>query len=666
MEQNDSNDSALLTNILSATADLAEKPQARWSAFTQHPQLEQLSFESCVQGSQLIFGNVDSGDKMRPCWIPDHYQTEQTNLFAWLRETGCNDVEEFHRWTVQNRSEFWELALEALQVAFREEPDAIFAEGESSESPELLPGARLNIAESCWRSSDQVAVISGNPGGSLQFHSYGELQKLANRVSNGLVEDGFSVGDRIGVIMPVTFTSIAVYLGIIQAGLVVVSIADSFAAPEIENRLKIADAQAVFTYESLNRAGKSFPLGERVRKATQKPVTFVDDDSASWNAWLDGQSDKFDPVPCHPHDPVNILFSSGTTGDPKAIPWNHTTPIKCATDGHLHHDIRVGDVVAWPTSLGWMMGPWLIFATLMNEGTIAVFEDAPAGPEFGKFIQDAKVNMLGLVPSMVRLWRAQQSMESFDWTSIRCFSSTGEASNASDMFYLSWLAGFRPIIEYCGGTEIGGGYISSTVLQPNYPATFSTPAFGLDIRILDEQQQNADEGELFLVPPSLGLSVDLLNRDHEATYFAGCPQDETGKRLRRHGDFFKRLNNGYFAAGGRTDDTMNLGGIKVSSVEIEKTLNRLDEVSETAAIALPFHQTGPDQLVVIYVLADGFSPEDVDQDALLSQMNKGLREQLNPLFKIRRIERKDALPRTASNKVMRRLLRDEYLANISR
>ena len=142
---------------------------------------------------------------------------------------------------------------------------------------------------------------------------------------------------------------------------------------------------------------------------------------------------------------VNVLFSSGTTGDPKAIPWDQTTPIKCATDGKYHHDIKIGDVVVWPTNLGWMMGPWLIFATLINGGTIGLFEDAPTGEGFGKFVHDAKTTMLGVVPALVRHWKKTKCMEVFDWSSIRCFSSTGEASNEKDMTYLSALAGFRPV-----------------------------------------------------------------------------------------------------------------------------------------------------------------------------------------------------------------------------
>jgi acetyl-CoA synthetase len=260
-------------------------------------------------------------------------------------------------------------------------------------------------------------------------------------------------------------------------------------------------------------------------------------------------------------------------------------------------------------------------------------------------------------------------MEDCDWSSVRCLSSTGEASNPEDMFYLSWLAGFKPIIEYCGGTEIGGAYISSSVVQPNVAGAFSTPAIGSRFIIAQHDEETttsnqvteSDEGSLFLVPPTMGLSTTLLNRDHHATYYEGLPRGPAGEILRRHGDCFRRLRGDFgefFAAGGRVDDTMNLGGIKVSSAAIEKVLDSLDAIQETAAIGVPAEDAGPDQLVVFAVLSD--SNASSSNAGLLASMNRVIRAELNPLFKVADVIVIGSLPRTASNKVMRRKLRDQY------
>jgi acetyl-CoA synthetase len=355
---------------------------------------------------------------------------------------------------------------------------------------------------------------------------------------------------------------------------------------------------------------------------------------------------------------TNILFSSGTTGEPKAIPWTQLTPIKAAIDGHLHLDVQPGDVVAWPTNLGWMMGPWLIYASLLNRATMALYLDAPTTRGFGSFVQDARVSVLGLVPSIVKAWRADDRMRGLDWSAIKCFGSTGEASNAVDYLYLMMLAGYRPVIEYCGGTEIGGGYLTGTLVQPASPATFSTPALGSQLVILDEQGRPADNGEVFLVPPTLGYSQRLLNRDHHEVYFAGAPPGPGGVPLRRHGDQIERLPGGYFRALGRVDDTMNLGGIKVSSAEIERVLDTVAGVRRTAAVAVNPAGGGPSELVIYAVVED---PAEA-VPALTARLQQAIKTRLNPLFRIADVVVVEALPVTASNKIMRRDLRGRYRA----
>ncbi len=286
------------------------------------------------------------------------------------------------------------------------------------------------------------------------------------------------------------------------------------------------------------------------------------------------------------------------------------------------------------------------------------------GSGFGQFVQEANVKMLGVVPTIVKAWRKTGEMEAFDWSQISVFSSTGESSQRDDMFYLSALAQMKPVIEYCGGTEIGGGYITSVVTEPNVPAAFNTPSVGLDFVVLDEQDVPSLSGELFLIPPSIGLSTRLLNRDHFETYFGETPSSDQHKALRRHGDHFRVYpssisGHSIWMAGGRVDDTMNLGGIKTSSAEMERVLNQLGAVRETAAVA--FAQDGPAELVVFAVLDAEEVGTTVDLDDLKRSMNQLLKERLNPLFRVCRLVVVDALPRTASGKVMRRKLREQLV-----
>lgn len=609
-----------------------------------------------------------SRDGPAPAWFPSDEQVQQANITGLMRELGINSYGDFHKWSVENHASFVELMVDRLDICFSKPFETVVDLSCGAESPQWLARATLNIADSCFGAPGNApAIVSKSEKTSISKLTYGELDSLSNRVANSLADAGFVAGDAIAVDMPMTPESVAIYLGIIKAGCTVVSVADSFAPHEIETRLKIAETKAIFTQDYISRGGKRLPLYEKViASGAPRAVVLTSGEDVipslklrsgdlKWEQFLSDR-DEFDSVVCHPHGHTNILFSSGTTGTPKAIPWTHTTPIKCAIDAYLHHDTTPGDVLAWPTNLGWMMGPWLIYASLINKATMALYDGLPTESEFGEFVQDAGVTMLGVVPSLVRAWKNTECMKGLDWSKIKAFSSTGECSNREDMLFLMSMAEYRPIIEYCGGTEIGGGFVTGTVVQPAAPATFTTPALGSDFVILDGKGKHTHNGEVFLIPPSIGLSTELLESDHHEVYFEGNPSLPDSAPLRRHGDQIEQLAGGFYRVHGRVDDTMNLGGIKVSSAEIEQVLNAVNGVCETAAVAVPPKDGGPSQLIIHAVLLPEAYP---DKASLRTALRAAIREQLNPLFKIHDVVIRDSLPRTASNKIMRRLLRDE-------
>src|SRR5438552_3436534 len=159
------------------------------------------------------------------------------------------------------------------------------------------------------------------------------------------------------------------------------------------------------------------------------------------------------------------------------------------------------------------MGACLTSASLVSRPTIALHAGCATRRAFGEFVSQAGVTMLGVVPKLVRAWKLEGTMDGLDWSRIRRFSSTAEPSSPEEMLYLMSLAGYKPVIEYCGGTEIGGGYITGTMVQPCAPSAFTTAAMGLDFVILEDGRVS-DRGELFLIPPSIGLSEHLLNYVH--------------------------------------------------------------------------------------------------------------------------------------------------------
>ena len=610
-------------------------------------------------------------------WSPTEKFKQSLTLTSLMAEVGVGDFEALHKWSVENPEAFWESTIKRLGIQFKTPHTTLLDTTDGVSKAKWLVGAEMNIADSCFAGDlSRPALITRRYDGATQTISFDELDRLSNRIANGLASINISKGDAVAIDMAMTAEAVAIYLGVIKAGAAVISVPDSFPEGEIAKRLRIGDAKAVFTQDIMPRGEKKLPMAEKVKAAAdglpvvilpacgEMSISLTGSDIA-WDHFL-SSNDSFESITCTPDDIINILFSSGTTGDPKAIPWTHSTPIKCGSDAYYHHNITTDDVVCWPTSLGWMMGPWLIFASFLNGAPMALYEGGPVEREFCQFVADTKVTMMGLVPSIAGGWRVSGCADGLDFSSITRYSSSGEASNADDYAWLMQLGQPSgktvPIVEYCGGTEMAGAYLTSTLLTKNQPAQFGSKALGMDFVILNEDATPCDKGqagEVFLVPPSIGLSTRILNRDNEEVYYKDCPSWQ-GKLLRRHGDRIVQLDNGNYGSDGRADNAMNLGGIKIGSAEIERVVGVVDSVIETAAIGIPPIGGGPDQLVVYAVLKG--TPDIAE---LKTAMQIEIKTKLNPLFKITDVVAINKLPRTASNKVMHRELKKQYQAKVA-
>ncbi|KAG2449704.1 hypothetical protein HYH02_005232 [Chlamydomonas schloesseri] len=813
------------------TGECAADAPKIWSHLARNVLLPSHDFASHLELADAVYGQWPAAALGRPpLWLPQPPDACRTNIATflerirdepWWRDVtgGCGGVASgsccrtpealVRDWRLLQRvsweapEAFWPAVLRHLRIRFHTPPcRALLRHPSDPDQCRWLPGARLNIAAAALESElapPGCPALLWAPDGepcAITAFSRAQLRQRVAAVAASL-RRCFKPGDALALYLPLTPDSVALYLAAVAAGCVVVSVADSFSAEELRTRLDIAKAVGVFTQDVVLRGGKALPLYDKVVRSGTAAACVVLPAAESagaalsaaapalragdvtWRAFLGAATAEAELVELQPHiadvyEVTNILFSSGTTGEPKAIPWTHLTPLRCALDGWAQLDVRPGAVVCWPTSLGWMMGPWLLYAALLNGGTVALYGGAPLGRDFLQFVSAARVEVLGLVPSIVRAWRhggafeppkppAAAAAEAAgaapplplppplpDLSAIRVFGSTGEASAAEDYHWLmSRIRGYRPVIEYCGGTEIGGGYISSTLLHPCAPSTFSTPTLGTRLVLLTSAESAAAgedalgrsgqavcdggpswwnggsarrflstssstcssacppssgaapaaagmaasggvllTGEVALAMPMLGVSQRLLNKDHHKVYYQGMPlYGSTGLPLRRHGDEMAALpapaagatcSGGgppawCYAALGRCDDTMNLGGIKVSSVELERAVvEGVVGVAEAAAIGVAPPHGGPEELYLFLVLrssgdsasagsSSGSGSSSVDVAALHKACQEAVRGKLNPLFKVTRVAVAPLLPRNASNKVMRRVLRDQLL-----
>ncbi|KAK2078865.1 hypothetical protein QBZ16_002555 [Prototheca wickerhamii] len=653
-----------------------------WRLISKHILRPDLPFEL----HSLLFKTTYQGwDAARlgppPSWVSDEDGVSRSNIARFMRQWKGNELwrrmrtgrvaEDWpllHRISVEDPELFWPAMLAQLSIRFQQAPSRVLAPHRDPDTATWFPDARLNIAECALsgRDPDRPALVWADEASpeDVRTVTLGELSRRAWHVCAAIRAAGHAPGAAIAMDMLLTADAVAIYLGIVLAGCVVVSIADSFSAPEIASRLRIAKAAAIFTQDHVLRGERRLPLFARVAEAGAPPAVVLParagdavaaklrPGDVTWRAFLESA-----PAPAGaaalraprahaaaPDAPSNVLFSSGTTGEPKAIAFTHATPLRAGADAFMHQDVRAGDVVCWPTSLGWMMGPWLLYAALLNDAAVALFHGAPTGRAFGRFVAAARVTTLGTVPSLVKAWRSSGCMAGLDWSALRTLSSTGESSAPEDSLWLSARAGYKPVIEYCGGTELGGAYLTGTVVQDQAPSTFSTPSIGTQIALLPRAGAPSPHGdpapvagEVAVAAPGIGQSQTLLNRDHAATYLHGMPRGPRDRyALRRHGDEIERLPGGLYRALGRADDTMNLGGIKTSSAELERA-------------------------VTAHVPAARAAPPATSE--LAAAAGRAIAKHLNPLFKVHRVIVRPALPRNAANKVMRRVLRDELMAS---
>ena len=292
---------------------------------------------------------------MNPIWKPTQKDITHSNIYKMMQRHQFGNYPEFWKWSVTKKEQFLYETINNLGIVFKERFNKIYDVSNGVEQPIWLPNAKLNIVDSCFQNDDNaIAIIFQEEGKAIQKVTQKQLENLVNRIANSLREYGIQKGDAIAIDMPMTLEAVAIYLAGIKAGNPIVTIADSFTPNEIAVRLKIAQPKLVFTQDFIHRAGKKLPLLAKVIEAGAENIVVIEtnseqkiNDQQSITSWIDflQENTKFDSVIQTPEEIITILFSSGTTGEPKAIPWNHTTPIKGALDGYYHHDIHKNDVV---------------------------------------------------------------------------------------------------------------------------------------------------------------------------------------------------------------------------------------------------------------------------------------------------------------------------------
>ena len=361
-------------------------------------------------------------------------------------------------------------------------------------------------------------------------------------------------------------------------------------------------------------------------------------------------------------DLLMLIYTSGTTGKPKGAVHTHCGfPIKTAQDMYHGMDVKPTDTIFWMTDMGWMMGPWLVYGTLLLGATMFLYDGAPDYPAPNRIwamVERHKITILGLSPTFVRalMKYGDEPVKKYSLASLRAFGSTGEPWNPTPWLWLYNTVGNArlPIINYSGGTEISGGILMGNFLSPQKPGSFAGPLPGMDADVVDENGNSVRGrvGELIIRKPWIGMTRGFWQNQQRYldTYWGRFPN------IWVHGDFAAVDDDGLWYILGRSDDVIKVAGKRLGPAEVESALAKHPAVLESAAIGVPDEVKG--ESVVCFVI---LKPNHAAPEVLQKELRERLTDELGKALMPKAIYFVNDLPRTRSAKIMRRVARAAYL-----
>ncbi|QPV62161.1 AMP-binding protein [Halosimplex litoreum] len=648
---------------------------------------------------------------------PSREFVESTNVWEFMQTYDIGDYEELiARTTEADPGEpasgvdwFWDTMTDYLDVDFFEPYDRVRDDSDGPQFTDWYPGGTTNIAHNTLdrhaardvETRNEVACIwEGEPVGpdgeateirELTFH---ELHRQSNRVANYLDARGVGVGDTVGLYMPMVPEVVSILYGCFKVGAIAVPIFSGFGVDATATRIDDAEPSVLFTGDGFYRRGSEVRLkptadeavaaaghvedvvvydrlGTRAGGGAERESAAGSHHDVPWTEgrdrwWTDAvgtRSDEFETRELDASRESMLLYSSGTTGEPKGIVHTHAgVNVQCAKELHFGFDLKPADRFFWVSDIGWMMGPWTLVGNHHFGNTVFVYEGAPDYPEPDRYwamIDRHDITQFGISPTAIRALRehGDEWPEGHDLSSLRVLGSTGEPWDPESWlwFYEHVGGGEAPIVNISGGTEICGCFLMPMPVQDLKPCTLGGPGLGMDVDIVDEHGQSiAETGDRgYLVArdscPSMTKSLWSGDERYLEEYWSTWPD------LWDHGDWAQKDGDGFWFLHGRADDALNVAGRKVGPAEVEGAAIEHEAVNRAAAVGVPDDTTGT--AVVLYVVVeDGVA----ESDELRAEVRELVGSKLGKPFRPREVLFVDEFPKTQSGKIVRRAVRGTY------
>jgi acetyl-CoA synthetase len=617
-------------------------------------------------------------------WEPPAELVAASNLTAFLRAAGHADYDGLAAHAEADPAWLMEQVFRFCDVRFYRRYEKLLDVSRGEPWAQWCVGGTTNIVLNCIdRHRDTPAwdktflVWEGEDISEQRQLTYRELDREVGRLAHALRGLGIGRGDVVAIYMPNLPETFVAFFAILKLGAIAMPLFSGFGPSPIQSRLNHGGAKAVITANGTWRRGVSTPLKSTLDVAldsspsVQQVIVIGREGLAIetpmregrdhwWHDLISGQDGTLATAEMHAEDPAILLYTSGTTGEPKGCVWTHIGFIgsMVTRDIIICGDFKSSDRFFFLSDMGWMVGAMCACIPSFAGASLLIAEGTPDFPDTGRFwrlIQNHQVSYLGISPTIVRsLMRyGPGQVEPYDLGSLRITLSGGEAWTAAP-----WLWFFEhvckkkiPIINISGGTEVGGCIFMGTPNHPMNPGSFSVPGLGVGADIVDmtgRKLPSGEVGELVLRHSSIGLTKSLWKADERyiESYWSTLPG------LWVHGDFAMRGHDGLYYILGRSDDTIKISGKRTGPAELEGILIDTGKVSEAAVFGIP-HPIKGSAIVCACVPMPGVDVARGVADELSSAIVSGMGASYRP----ERIVFVDDLPRTRNLKIMRRVLR---------
>lgn len=605
-----------------------------------------------------------------PIWAPSAERAASSAMARFAAALGHDSYESLHAWSVADAAGFWSAAWDRLGVV-GDKGERTMVAGETLPDTRFFPDARLNVAENLLRHrGDDPAMVFRSEDDSIQRRiSRDELRLMVGRLQSAMRRAGVGPGDRVVVWLPNIPETYAVMLAAASIGATFSSTSPDFGVDGVVDRFSQIEPKLLVACDAYQYGGKIHdrlePLAE-IREAlpTVEQVVVIPffgeggtgevADAVTLDDFLDGiEPREPDFVPLPFDHPWYVLFSSGTTGKPKCIVHRAGgVLLKHLVEHQLHCDVGPDDRVFYFTTAGWMMWNWLA-SGLASGATLVLYDGSPFHPDGNRLFDLADATGITLFGTSAKFIEALgksdlSPIETHDLSTLRTLTSTG-STLVPEGFHVvhDRIKADVHVASISGGTDLCGCLVAGDPTSPVFAGDIQRPTLGLDIDVVDELGNPLPpgvRGELICRNPfpsmPLGFHADPGDERYRAAYFERIPG------VWHQGDFAEWTESGGIVIHGRSDATLNPGGVRIGTAEIYRQVDKVPGVVE--AIVIGQQVEGDTRVVLFVVLDEGMTLDDELVARIKAEVRAGATARHVPAV----VGQVAAIPRTRSGKIV--------------